>query len=318
MASNVKRISANARAIGSGAQGIAYAIIALVVLYSDIMFVSLMWAAFPGGFLTIAAIGGAFATGISVIALVIGKSHWFRPGGQLVFAWLFTALEVAVSIMNVVVSVMAAKNEPLGYLSVWLTCSPATPIVALVGWIIVLYLDKQRASLHEEMEMEDDLANSEREHKRQVHAARMEVKATALEQQKEYLKQHLASADVQSILSQGSYEIARTIVSEIVQRPIMPQLPAASPAPALPTGRSVEGSVEKTDSQKTRAIKRQAPPKKQLPRLRKFTPSTPAAPAKEVGTTTSPLERETDKLKIKKNTGPYKVNRPAPKLPVND
>lgn len=237
---NIKRVSANARAVGGSVQFIAYAIIALIVVYSDIMFVSLMWSAFPGGFLTIAAIGGAFATGISVIALVIGKSHWFRPGGQLVWSWCFTAIEIAISVLNVVVSVMTARGESLGYLSVWLICAPATPLVALVGWIVILYLDKARFQMHEQMEMDDELAEAEREHQRQVHAARMELKATALNQQKEYLKQHLSSADVQAMLSQGSYEIARGIVSEIIQRPIMPQQqtqiqPVASVVPpALP------------------------------------------------------------------------------------
>jgi hypothetical protein len=41
---------------------------------------------------------------------------------------------------------------------------------------------------------------------------------------------HLGSADVQRVLSEGSYEIARGIVSEIIQRPIMPNY---SPSPAI-------------------------------------------------------------------------------------
>src|SRR5581483_3226174 len=217
-----QRITANARAIGASVHFIAYAIISLVVVYSDIMFIALMWAAFPGGFLTIAAVGGAFATGLSIIALVIGKSRWFRPGGQLIWAWCFTGVEIGISILNVVVSVMHSMNQPLGYLSTWIYCAPATPVVSLVGWIIVLYLDKDRAQLHEEMEMADDLANAEREHTRQVHEARMELKQTALQQQKEYLKMHLSTPEMQALIDQGSYEIARSIVSEIIQHPILP------------------------------------------------------------------------------------------------
>lgn len=308
-----KRITANARALGASTQFIAYAIIALVVLYSDVMFVSLMWSAFPGGFLTVAAIGGAFATGISVIALVIGKSHWFRPGGQLIWAWCFTALEIAVSILNVVVSVLSANGGKLGYLSAYLLVAPATPIVALVGWIVILYLDKDRQQLHEEMEMEDDLAGAEREHKRQVHEARMELKRTALEQQKEYLKMHLSSADVQRVLSEGSYEITRGIVSEIVQRPIMPRY-ADQAQPKI-----IDSTAQRIDT--TGRMRALHPINKKLPPARKFTPTQPKLESVRLTDTqeveTGPLAHRP--VGVKKNQGPYVVNRkPAPKLHVND
>lgn len=308
-----KRVTANARAVGSSAQFIAYLIIALVVLYSDVMFVSLMWSAFPGGFLTVAAIGGAFATGISVIALVIGKSHWFRPGGQLVWAWCFTALEIAVSILNVVVSVLKANGGSLGYLNAYLLVAPATPIVALVGWIVILYLDKDRQQLHEEMEMADDLAGAEREHKRQVHEARMELKRTALEQQKEYLKMHLSSADVQRVLSEGSYEITRGIVSEIIQRPIMPRVDQAEP-------RIIDSTAQRIDTTgRMRAVRPVA--KKQLPPRRKFTPTTPKLEAINLIDTqeveTGPLASRPP-VKVKQNQGPYKVNRKSAPLKLND
>lgn len=300
---SLKRTSANARAAGSAAAFVAYLIISLVVLYSDVMFISLMWDAFPGGFLTVAAIGGAFATGISVIALVLGKSYWFRPGGQLLWAWCFTAMEISISVMNIIVSVVHTQNGDLGYLSVYMSVAPATPVVALVGWIIILYADKARAQLHEEMEMADDLADAEREHKRQVHAARMELKRTALEQQKEYLKMHLSSADVQRVLSEGSYEIARGIVSEIVQRPIMP------PAPA-PAAKIIDSTAQSiATAPRVRAVA--ARPRKQLPARRKFTPTAAKFIDTEELQTPDPLARRT--LKVRRNQGPYVVNRrPAP------
>lgn len=229
-----QRVSRNAKAMTSSVKFSAYAIIVLVVLYADVMFVSLMWSAFPGGFLTIAAIGGAFATGLSVIALVIGKSRWFRPGGQLIWAWAFTVMELAVSMLNVTVSVLKATNQPLGYLSIWMDCAPATPIVALVGWMFILFLDREREQMHEQMEMQDDLADMEREHERNVHEARMEIKQTALSQQKEYMKSYLNDAAVQDVLRAGSLDITRAIVSEIIQRPIMPTLPTGPVVPSLP------------------------------------------------------------------------------------
>lgn len=298
------RVSRTARAAAGSVKFFAYVIITMVVLYTDIMFVSLMWKAFPGGFLTILAIGGAFATGLSIIALMIGKNHWFRPGGQLIWAWCFTVLEIVVSILNVLTSVLTALNQPLGGLSSWIDFAPATPVVALVGWIIILYLDRERAQMHEQMEMDDDIADAEREHKRQVHAARMDLKATALEQQKEYLKMHLSSADVQRVLSEGSYEIARGIVSEIIQRPIMP---ARSAAPRI-----IDSTAQRIDTPPQRQAPRRLPPH----RTRKFTPA-PSAPASEERHT-SPLAKRS-LIKVKKNQGPYIVNRKqAAPLKLND
>lgn len=268
----ITRVSRNAKAAAGSAKFVGYTVIALVVLYSDLMFVGLLWNAFPGGFLSILALGGAFATGISIIALVVGKARWFRPGGQLIWSWAFTGIEAAISLMNIVVSVMVAKGEPLGqYLSVWLTVAPATPIVAALGWIVIFYLDREREQAHEQMEMEDDLSDAEREHKRQVHAVRMELKSIALEQQKEYLRQHLASSEVQAVLSAGSYEIARGIVSEIIQRPIMP----------APPTQFIDSTAQRIDTNPRQPVAKPKPapappaPKKRLPRLRRLVHTEP-------------------------------------------
>lgn len=61
------------------------------------------------------------------------------------------------------------------------------------------------------------------------------------------------------------------------------------------------------------------PPKKHLPRQRRFTPAKASfTETKEVGVASAPLA-ETEKIvAVKKNQGPYKVNHPTPKLPVND
>lgn len=242
MTTMAKRISANAKAMMSSTKFIAYTIIAVVVLYCDVMFVSLMWDALPGGFLRIFAVLGAFATGLSVIALIIGKALWFRPGGQLIWSWCFSALEIAISIMNVVVSVIVARGGHLdGVLGMWLEFAPATPVVALVGWILILYLDPERKQRHENMEMEDEQTEATREYKRRVHEAHMDVKLTALDQTVEYLKQHLASQQNQAALSAGAAAMAKGIIAEVVQRPYMPDY---SPPAALPTGRVVdEGPV---------------------------------------------------------------------------
>lgn len=66
----------------------------------------------------------------------------------------------------------------------------------------------------------------------------MELKREALNQQREYLKQHLGSAEVQAALSQGSYHIATGIVSEIIQKPLLLNPPAQSYSPIYSPGTS--------------------------------------------------------------------------------
>lgn len=316
MATNV-RISATSKGMGNIAKFIGYGIIAVGVIYADAMFVSLMADVFPTGVLRIAAILGAFLTSVSVIVLVIGKAHWFRPGEQMIFAWIFTGAEVAVAAMNVIVSAMVALHIPLGYFDFWRYMASATPFVSVVGWVLIILLDPALKSRHEQMEMEEDIDASEREHKRMVHAARMELKATALDQQKEYLKQHLSSATVQEALSQGSYEIARGIVSELIQRPVMPAR-STSTSPALGPGKIIDADPPRN--------RRSVRSTNETKRGRKFTPTQAAlTDTEEVEVTIPPLspqtktrEPKTEPIKIRKNQGPYVVNRKEKKIPLND
>jgi len=236
--------SANEKAIGGAVQKTGLGIVALVVLYSDIMFVALLWDAFPGGFMRILAVGGAFATGISIIALLIGKSHWFRPGNQLVFSWWFTGGEVVVSILNVITAVMVAEgSHDLGILSYWLLIAPATPFVAVIGWIILLYQDSSRKQRHEEMEMEDQQRSSERQYQMMVFEANMDIKHGYLEQTRQRLHAALNSPAAQQVVDQHAQNLTAQVLNEITGLPVIPQSqaqqsalpPAAAPStPALP------------------------------------------------------------------------------------
>lgn len=219
----VRKVSANASALGRGAQGVGMVIICLVVLFSDVMFVSMLWNAFPGGFLTVAAVGGAFATGLSVIVLVIGKTHWFRPGGQLVFSWFFTGAEVLVSIANVITAVMVAESKPLGFLSYWLLIAPATPFVALVGWIVLMYLDTGRKQLHAQMEMEDEQHEAELDYHLAEHRAQMNLKHAFLGQFESFLQEETTSPENLAILRAAAARLGKQVMSGLIGSPIAQQ-----------------------------------------------------------------------------------------------
>src|SRR5271165_6171960 len=108
MAIVAKRQSANMVAMQQIVKWSGLVFIALGVLYSDVMFISMMLDAFPSGILRIAAIAGAMLTSVSIVFLLLGKSYVFRPGLQYIWAWFFTGIEVLVAVLNIIVSFLRA------------------------------------------------------------------------------------------------------------------------------------------------------------------------------------------------------------------
>lgn len=311
---------ANSASYGKLVYIIGYIILGVGAIYADVMFVSLLSGALPSGPLGVAAIMGAFLTSASLMALVIGKSHLFRPGDQITWAWLFTWIEIAVMCLNVLLSALHGMGVDPGYLSYWLYLCPATPFVAVIGWIMLIYADPRRHHLHEDMAMEDQLIDGQRRHKHNVHKVRLSLQNSALEQQRVYMEQYMQTPEVQRTLKYGSEQIALGIVSEIIQRPIMPQAPAAPVASSRPAPRIIDSTAKRIDTTGRIPAVRPAA-KKQLPPRRKFTPTQPKLEAVNLIDTqeieTGPLAQRT--VPVKKGSGPYVVNRkPAPKLPVND
>jgi hypothetical protein len=232
MDTKVKELSANARAMASGVKGLALIIIVIVVLFSDAAYIFLFWDAFPPGILRIFSVVGAFATSLSVIGLYIGKSKWFRPGGQVIWAWFFVGIEVAVCILNVIISIQVARGEDLGQLSYWLLIAPATPWIAAIGWMLIAWLDPERERVHKRMEMEDRLSDAELQYEEATRRAQITLKQRYLQAGEGYLQEELDSPEIQrqihqaasntmsSVLSQvtGQYITARRIVPSLDQR----------------------------------------------------------------------------------------------------
>lgn len=200
------------------AQWAVYVIVALVVIFGDVMFIKLMWTHFPDGLLRIGALGGAVATACSILVLLVGKAHWFRPGPQLIFAYAFTGVEVAVSLLNV----LLASGVTSGLMVAWDMAAPASPFVALVGWVIVLQLDQATVQKHEDMEMEDDIKRAERDYKRLQHEAGMRIKRKALEYNEQYMLEALENPAHQQSLQQGAEKLAIQAIHQLTGRYIPP------------------------------------------------------------------------------------------------
>jgi hypothetical protein len=117
-------------------------IVFCALVYSEIMFLSIVSVAFPNNFIGGLAIVGALVTGASFLALYFGKKHWFiDKSPQFVAAVAFTAVEILIMIGNDIVAFMMQTHQDLGYLFVWKDITPASPLVAIVGWSVIAYLD---------------------------------------------------------------------------------------------------------------------------------------------------------------------------------
>src|SRR5690349_14248530 len=74
---------ANIAAFGSAFIFIVVLIIAVIALFLDIVYVTMIWNGLPDGFLRYVAAGGAILVSPVVILILLAKLFYFRSGGQL-------------------------------------------------------------------------------------------------------------------------------------------------------------------------------------------------------------------------------------------
>jgi len=220
---------------------LAFGVIAGVVIYSDIQFIQVMWKSYPDGIAKIFSLIGAVATGASVMALIGAEAFWFSRGPQMVFGWIFTGLEVGIMACNVILGFELtggiAKLDP--FMGAYLWLCPATPIVAALCWIMIFNLDEGQKARHDEREMQDDIAESDREHRMRVHESKMKLKSRYLESTTTYLEQIADDPNVQAGLQMGAWKFAGEELRNLTGMYL--PLPSAPTAPVQP--KMVDGSI---------------------------------------------------------------------------
>lgn len=220
-----RRLSAGEKATVKWVQRSAFAIIAAVVVFGDVMFIKIMMPEFPGGLLRVGAILGAVTTAASVLALTIGKKHWFRPGDQLYVAYAFTGAEVLISVFNVL---LASGSS---YFFWWQPLAPASPFAALIGWTVIIMVDPSTKQTHDDMEMEDEIQASERAYKKAQHEANMQVRMEALEYHKQYLLDSIRNPVNQEHIKRASEDVATEAIQGVTGR----YIPPPTERPMLPS-----------------------------------------------------------------------------------
>src|SRR5579872_2020846 len=91
---------ANVAAFGTGFILIVMLIIGVIALFLDIIFVTMVWNALPGGFLRIFAAGGAILVSPVVILILLAKLYYFRKGGQLIWSFVVFFVDIAFAGLN--------------------------------------------------------------------------------------------------------------------------------------------------------------------------------------------------------------------------
>lgn len=234
-------LSKNQRAMAAMIKVLAFGVIAGVVIYSDIQFIQVMWKSYPDGIAKIFSLIGAVATGFSVMALIGAEAFWFSRGPQMVFGWIFTGLEVGVMACNVILGFELtggiAKLDP--FMGAYLWLCPATPVVAALCWIMIFNLDEGQKARHDEREMQDDIAESDRAHRMAVHESKMKLKTRYLESTTTYLDQIADDPNVQAGLMAGAWKFAGEELRNLTGMYL--PLPSQPGAPVQP--KMVDGSL---------------------------------------------------------------------------
>lgn len=228
--------TANQKAVEGTVKFFASVIIVAAIVYSEILFLGIVQGLFPPGPLAIGAMVGAITTGLSILALCLAKSHWFRPGQQLVIAWIFTVVEIAVLIMNDILAYqlhagtqVCLQTGPHGCLqmgvqldsftTMWRTFCVAAPALSLVGWILLFYFDSQRAIQHKRLEMLDNQQRSVIDFEAKMHKKIMEVQNTAGDMVASRLAQKIET-QMEYQLDEAAARFTARVASQLIGEPV--------------------------------------------------------------------------------------------------
>lgn len=219
-------VSATTKAMMAGVQGLAFVIVVMGVVFGDVAFIWLFQNAFPDGIFRIASYIGVFATTLSVIGLFIGKTHWFRPGGQIIWAWVFAGIELTVVMVNTIAAFDVARAGVLldPALQMWVMyVSPATPLFAVIGWFLITWFSPERAMSHRRMEMQDKLAQQEIDFELATGMAQLEMKHHYLNAGQSYMQEELNAPHIQRQVEQAAANEMADVLGRMTGQHIIPR-----------------------------------------------------------------------------------------------
>lgn len=129
--------------------GVAYLVYCAAVVYGDLMFLQVVGNMFSSDpVLHALSFGGAIMTAVSAMLLPIAKIRWLMPGPQMLAGWLFWFIEVGLLMANAALAYSLANTTDNELMALWRPFSPATPMIAVLGWGILFMLDPRNKMRH--------------------------------------------------------------------------------------------------------------------------------------------------------------------------
>ena len=135
---------------------VSMAVYAGAIIYADLMFLQIMRTTFATGVLGALAMAGAVMVGVSAIILPLALHFWFKPGAQKMWGFGFYFVDILILALNSILAYQLAQDGGLdSFFAVWALLSPASPVIAIVGWGVAFILDPSNA-FHEAIEETKD------------------------------------------------------------------------------------------------------------------------------------------------------------------
>jgi hypothetical protein len=143
----------NADAAKWFAIGIGIFVYATVVIYSDVMFITVVSGAIPNGILGFAAIAGAFAIGLTGLALPLALHFWLSPGKQFWIGILCWLADTAILVLNCVLAFAISTNSLDPWMAKYKEICPAAPVVAIILWGVIFLSDDSHKLRHAQSQL---------------------------------------------------------------------------------------------------------------------------------------------------------------------
>ncbi len=196
---------------------IAIVCILIVAAFGDVMYIILMQAHFPAGPIMMFCYLGAFTSFLATVYLLIGKSVLFTPGKQMAFSWLVLGIELVLIAMNIVlVSSGAQASEFTTAWANWV--APITPVINMVGIVILLFLDEEQLEKHADMELRSFEMKIERDYKKAMLSAGMKLRYKQMNYLTAELERATDNPGTLAILRDHAAEMSNGLLTNLTGR----------------------------------------------------------------------------------------------------
>lgn len=210
---------------------VAVVIVLVVAGFGDVMYIQAMSNKFPaGGPLLLMCYIGAFTSFAAVGYLLLGKSAVFRPGGQMLMAWIVFVAELLIIGLNIL---LVFDPHPHDIMAAWAFISPASPVLHMLGVALIYFMDPELLDKHHAMEVKADMDRAERNLEFTTFTARINLRERQMQHVAKALQEAVNSPESLAYIQEYGYNLNRSLLTELTglnPAAVMSGMPAGLPA----------------------------------------------------------------------------------------